>query len=141
MWARATQLMGIGVSWVGSGAAAPSKLQLELIDMLKPAVWMGMSSYGVHLANLAEAEGIDLANGSVKWILCTAEPLSAAKREKLSRMWGAEVFDMLGMTEVSMLASETPRMTASISGPISSTLKWSTPTPTNPSPPASPVRW
>ena len=106
MWARAAQLMGIGVSWVGSGAAAPSKLQLELIDMLKPTVWMGMSSYGVHLANLAEAEGIDLANGSVKRILCTAEPLSAAKREKLSRMWGAEVFDMLSMTEVSMLASE-----------------------------------
>ena len=106
MWARAAQLVGIGVSWVGSGAAAPSKLQLELIDMLKPTVWMGMSSYGVHLANLAEAEGIDLANGPVKRILCTAEPLSAAKREKLSRMWGAEVFDMLGMTEVSMLASE-----------------------------------
>ena len=106
MWARAAQLKGIGVAWVGAGAAAPSKLQLELIDMLKPTVWMGMSSYGVHLANLAEAEGIDLANGSVERILCTAEPLSAAKREKLSRMWGAEVFDMLGMTEVSMLASE-----------------------------------
>ena len=78
MWARAAQLKGIGVSWMGSGTAAPSKLQLELIDMLKPTVWMGMSSYGVHLANLAEAEGIDLANGPVKRILCTAEPLSAA---------------------------------------------------------------
>ena len=58
--ARAAQLMGIGVSWVGAGAAAPSKLQLELIDRLEPTVWMGMPSYGVHLANLAEAEGVDL---------------------------------------------------------------------------------
>ncbi len=106
MWARAAQLKGIGVSWVGAGTAAPSKMQLELIDMLKPTVWMGMSSYGVHLANLAAASGIDLANGSVERILCTAEPLSAAKRDKLARMWGAEVFDMLGMTEVSMVASE-----------------------------------
>ncbi|MCE2481826.1 MAG: AMP-binding protein [Alphaproteobacteria bacterium] len=106
MWARAAQLMGIGVSWVGAGAAAPSKLQLELIDRLEPTVWMGMPSYGVHLANLAEAEGVDLAGGSVERILCTAEPLSAAKRDKLARQWGAEVFDMLGMTEVSMVAAE-----------------------------------
>ena len=106
MWARAGEMMGIGMSWVGSGAATPSSVQLDLIEMLKPTIWMGMPSYGLHLANLAEARGIDLAKSSVKKILCTAEPLSAAKREKLERVWGAKVYDAFGMTEVSMMAAE-----------------------------------
>ena len=106
MWARAAEEMGIGVAWVGSGAAAPSLLQLELVQMLRPTVWMGMSSYGLHLANLAEANEIDLAAGSVEKICCTAEPLSNAKREKLARDWGTRVHDGFGMTECSMMASE-----------------------------------
>jgi len=106
MWARAAEEMGIGVAWAGAGAAAPSAMQLELIEMLKPSVWMGMSSYGLHLANLAQAQGLDLQSGSVDKICCTAEPLSAAKRAKLTRSWGAQVFDAFGMTECSMMASE-----------------------------------
>ncbi len=65
-----------------------------------------MSSYGLHLANLAAANGIDLAKGSVDRILCTAEPVSASKRAKLEREWGAEVYDCFGMTECSMMGAE-----------------------------------
>ena len=106
MWARAGEMMGIGINWVGSGAAAPSELQLELIDTLKPSLWIGMPSYGLHLANLASARGQDLQKSSVKKILCTAEPLSRSKREKLERAWGAKVYDAFGMTEVSMMGAE-----------------------------------
>ena len=67
-----------------------------------------MSSYGLHLANLANAEGRDLAGGSVKTVMCTAEPCSIAKRQKLERDWGADVFDCFGMTEISMLGAEGP---------------------------------
>jgi phenylacetate-CoA ligase len=55
---------------------------------------------------MADAQGIDLTRSSVRKIMCTAEPLSDAKREKLGRMWGAEVFDCFGMTEASMMAAE-----------------------------------
>ncbi|MEX2455606.1 MAG: AMP-binding protein [Rhodospirillaceae bacterium] len=106
MWARAARHMGIGAVWGGSGAALPSATQLELIRTMHPTVWMGMSSYGLHLANLAAAEGVDLAGGSVNRILCTAEPVSAAKRAKLERDWGAEVYDCFGMTECSMMGAE-----------------------------------
>lgn len=106
MWARAARIIGIGAIWGGSGASLPSANQLELIQSLKPTVFMGMSSYGLHLANLAAAEGIDLANGSVNRILCTAEPVSAAKRAKLARDWGADVYDCFGMTECSMMGAE-----------------------------------
>jgi len=106
MWARAARIIGIGAIWGGSGASLPSANQLELIQSLKPTVFMGMSSYGLHLANLAAAEGIDLASGSVNRVLCTAEPVSAAKRAKLERDWGADVYDCFGMTECSMMGAE-----------------------------------
>ena len=58
MWARAGQIMGIAINWAGAGTSLPSAQQLELISMLEPTVWMGMSSYGLHLANLADSLGI-----------------------------------------------------------------------------------
>jgi phenylacetate-CoA ligase len=77
-----------------------------LIDRLRPTIWMGMSSYGLHLANLAEACGLDLAARSIETVLCSAEPLSDAKREKLTRQWGAQVRDTFGMTEAGMMGAE-----------------------------------
>jgi phenylacetate-CoA ligase len=106
LWSRTANLIGVGIIWVGSGAATPSQTQLELIQQLKPTIWMGMPSYGLHLANLAEAQGIDLAKSSVRKVLVGAEALSKAKREKLERMWGAEVNDLFGMTEIGILGSD-----------------------------------
>jgi len=106
MMARSASRVGIAANWAGSGTTTPSRMQLELIQRLKPSIWMGMSSYGLHLANLAEANGIDLAASSVGTILCSAEPLSDAKREKLSRQWGAQVRDTFGMTEAGLMGAE-----------------------------------
>ena len=106
VFARAAQARGIAVNWAGAGTTTPSQLQLELIQRLRPTVWMGMSSYGLHLANLAEAAGVDLAASTVETVICTAEPLSDAKREKLGRAWGARVRDAFGMTEAGMMGAE-----------------------------------
>jgi phenylacetate-CoA ligase len=106
LWARSANLADVGVIWVGSGANTPSVVQLELIQRLKPTIWMGMPSYGLHLANLAEAQGIDLANSRVRKVLVGAEALSNAKQEKLERMWGAEVNDLFGMTEIGILGGD-----------------------------------
>jgi len=106
MVARSAIGAGIAVNWAGSGTTTPSLMQLDLIGRLKPSIWTGMSSYGLHLANLAEARGVDLAAGPVDTILCSAEPLSDAKRDKLARHWGARVFDTFGMTEAGMMGAE-----------------------------------
>ncbi len=107
VWARSSRLVDVGMVWVGAGNAYPSIAQLELIQNLQPGVFIGMSSFALHLANLAEAKGIDLAASSVRKLVCSAETLSAAKREKLSRMWGAEVFDVFGMSEAGLMGAET----------------------------------
>jgi phenylacetate-CoA ligase len=104
--ARSAQLAGLGVVWAGSGTSTPSLMQLDLIQTLRPTIWAGMSSYGLHLANLAEAQGIDLAASSVRTVLVSAEPLTQAKRAKIERVWGARVHDSFGMTEGSMISVE-----------------------------------
>ena len=53
LYARAAINLGIGTVWCGAGTNTPSETQLELIDQLKPTIWLGMASYGLHLANLA----------------------------------------------------------------------------------------
>jgi phenylacetate-CoA ligase len=106
MMARAAEASGLGAIMPGAGNTTSSALQIELIEKLKPDVFVGMSSYALHLGNLADQRGIDLARGSVKLVICSAEPLSVAKRERLARTWGAEVRDSFGMTEAGMMAAE-----------------------------------
>ena len=108
MWARAAEIQRMGAIWAGAGTALPSAIQLDLMASLEPTVWMGMPSFGLHLANLADAEGIDLASLPIHTLMCTAEALSSAKRTKLEREWGAKLFDCFGMTEVSMIGAEGP---------------------------------
>ena len=106
IWARSALAAGVGMTWVGAGNAVPTAAQLELIQTLEPSVLISMSSFALHLANLADAQGIDLAAGSVRNVTCSAETLSAAKREKLGRMWGAEVYDVFGMSEAGLMGAE-----------------------------------
>jgi phenylacetate-CoA ligase len=106
LYARTAINHGIGTVWCGAGTNTPSEVQLELIDQLKPTIWLGMASYGLHLANLAEASGFDLKSSTVKKLIVAAEPLSPVKRQKLERAWGAEVFDHFGMTEGAFVAGE-----------------------------------
>jgi phenylacetate-CoA ligase len=108
LYARAAEDLGIGTIWCGAGANTSSLTQLELIRDLKPTIWAGMGSYGLHLANLAEANGIDLAASSVTKIIVAAEPLSPAKRQKLERSWGAIVSDQFGMTEGALVSVQSP---------------------------------
>ena len=106
LFARTAEDVGVGTVWAGAGNNTPSNAQLDLILELKPTIWAGMGSYGLHLANLAEARGIDLSKSAVRKIIVAAEPLSPAKRQKLERAWGAEVFDLFGMTEAAFVAGE-----------------------------------
>ncbi|MEX2455450.1 MAG: AMP-binding protein [Rhodospirillaceae bacterium] len=105
-WARSAHRFGVGMSWVGAGNAVPSAAQLELIRTLKPTVLIAMPSFALHLANLAEEKGIDLRESSVARVVCSAEPLSDAKREKLGRVWGADVFNVFGMSEGGLMGAE-----------------------------------
>jgi len=104
IYSRCATSRGITVNWAGAGTSTPSPLQLELIRRLKPTIWLGMSSYALHLANLAEARGVE--PNSIKKIMTSAEPVSQAKRDKIERSFGAKLTDNFGMTEAGMMGSE-----------------------------------
>ncbi|HJY78883.1 MAG TPA: AMP-binding protein [Burkholderiales bacterium] len=104
IYSRCATSRGITVNWAGSGTSTPSALQLDLIQRLKPTIWLGMSSYALHLANLAEARGVELT--SIRKIMTSAEPVSQAKRDKIERSFGAKLTDNFGMTEAGMMGSE-----------------------------------
>ncbi len=106
IFSRCATARGITVNWAGSGTSTPSALQLDLIQRLRPTIWLGMSSYALHLANLAEARGVDLAQCGVRRVMCSAEPVSQAKRDKIERSWGARLTDCFGMTEAGMRGAE-----------------------------------
>ncbi len=106
LYARSGEMIGIGTIWAGSGNNTPSDLQLDLIRTLRPTVWVGMPSYGLQLASLAQQKGFDISQCGVRKILCAAEPLSMPKRQKLERLWGAEVYDQFGCTEGGAMGSE-----------------------------------
>jgi phenylacetate-CoA ligase len=103
IFARCAASRGVTVNWAGAGTSTPSALQLELIRRLKPTIWLGMSSYALHLANLAEARGLELR---VEKLMTSAEPVSPAKRVKIERSWGAKLTDTFGMTEAGMMGAE-----------------------------------
>jgi len=106
IYARCAASRGITANWAGAGTSTPSALQLELIQRLKPTIWLGMSSYALHLANLAEAKGVELSKLGIRHVMCSAEPVSQAKRDKIERSWGARLTDNFGMTEAGMMGSE-----------------------------------
>jgi phenylacetate-CoA ligase len=103
IFARCAGSRGITVNWAGAGTSTPSALQIELIRRLKPTIWLGMSSYALHLANLAEARGLEL---HIDKLMTSAEPVSQAKRAKIERSWGAKLTDTFGMTEAGMMGAE-----------------------------------
>ncbi|MEE2998657.1 MAG: AMP-binding protein [Pseudomonadota bacterium] len=106
IWARSAHQKNVGMNWVGAGNSVPSEAQIDLILTLKPTVLISMSSFALHLANIADNNGIDLSKSSVRIVICSAETLSDAKREKLGHRWGAEVFDVFGMSEAGLMGCE-----------------------------------
>lgn len=104
--ARSAEMEGIATVWAGAGTTTPSEVQLDLILSLKPSIVAAMPSYALHLSNMAETRGIDLAAAGVKKLLVSAEPLTEGKRAKLARSWGATVYNSFGMTEGAMTAVE-----------------------------------
>ena len=106
IWARSAHQMGVGMNWVGAGNAVPTEAQIDLILALKPTVLISMPGFALNLVNIADTKGIDISTSSVRIVICSAETLSDAKREKLSRRWGAEVFDVFGMSEAGLMGGE-----------------------------------
>lgn len=84
----------------GGGLSSSARLGL-LIDNSATTVCC-TPTYAMHLAEVAQRDGIDLAGSSVRRLIVAGEPGGsvAAVRERIGSAWGARVYDHHGMTEV-----------------------------------------
>ena len=86
VWARGAHGAGVGVLWAGAGNAMPTRVQLDLIENIRPTVLVGMPSFALHMANIADAEGIDLRESS---ITRGSSPPPSRCRTPSARSWAA----------------------------------------------------
>jgi len=90
------------------GGGMTSTARLRFLLEQEATVVFATPTYALHLAELAAADGIDLASGSVRMLVVAGEPGGTipATRKRIEDVWGARVVDHYGMTEVGPVAVE-----------------------------------
>lgn len=106
-WAAFEGAQRLGRLCVAGGGLSTSA-RLKLIFEHQLTVICCTPTYALRMAEVAAAEGLDLANGPVRALIVAGEPggcLSTTRR-RMEQAWGARVFDHWGMTEIGPLATE-----------------------------------
>lgn len=90
------------------GGGMSSSARLRLMVELQSTVVCCTPTYALHLAELAEKEGVDLAHSAVRAVVVAGEPGGSipATRERIEKLWGARLFDHYGLTEIGPVAIE-----------------------------------
>ena len=84
------------------GGGLSSSSRLSMIKDNNVSTVCCTPTYALHLAEVAEREGVDLPNCSVERLIVAGEPGGslAAVRQRIESQWGAHLYDHHGMTEV-----------------------------------------
>ena len=84
----------------GGGMSSSARLQMMRDNAVTTVCCT--PTYALHLAQVGQQEGIDLAGSSVKRLIVAGEPGGSvpAVRERIESAWGATLYDHHGMTEV-----------------------------------------
>ena len=85
-----------------TGGSMSSIQRLQAINEHRATVLICTPTYALHLAEVAEAEGIDIAGSSIRTTIHAGEPgagLPSARR-RIEAAWGARCYDHAGATEV-----------------------------------------
>lgn len=91
-----------------AGGGMGSEARLKMILDNKITAVCCTPTYALRLAEVAEAENIDLAGSRVRALVVAGEPGGniEATKQRISQGWGARVFDHWGMTEIGALGIE-----------------------------------
>lgn len=87
----------------GAGAAGMSARCAQWLDITRPAGFYGTPSYALHLAETAQANGLDPREFGIKVIFCSGEPGASVPgvRDRIQALYGARVVDSGSMAEIS----------------------------------------
>jgi phenylacetate-CoA ligase len=98
----------------GGGMTSTARLRF-LLDNAATVVFT-TPTYALHLAEVAAAEGLNLAGSPVRLVVVAGEPGGniPATRRRIESAWGARVVDHYGLTEVGPVAFECSEITGSL---------------------------
>jgi phenylacetate-CoA ligase len=98
----------------GGGMSSAARLRF-LLDH-QATVVLCTPTYALRLAEVAVAEGIDLAAAPVRGLIVAGEPGGSipATRRRIETAWGARLFDHHGLTEVGPTGIECPEKPAGL---------------------------
>lgn len=85
-----------------------SRLQLKLIQELRPKAFSSTPSYCLYLAELAREQGVDPRELGVEVLLLAGEPGASIPsfRARLEEAWGARAYDIYGLVEMGWVGGE-----------------------------------
>lgn len=87
----------------GAGAGGMSARCAQWLDTMKPAGFYGTPSYALHLAQVAQDEGLNPRDFGLKYLFFSGEPGASIPgvRDRIAELYGAQVFDSGSMAEMS----------------------------------------
>jgi phenylacetate-CoA ligase len=93
----------LGLHQIPVGAGNTERL-MGAVQRLSPKVIALTPSYALHLAEWAEARGIDLASSTIEKLLVAGEPGGGEPqlRARLEAAWGAKVTEAMGIGDISV---------------------------------------
>lgn len=91
----------VGALAISGGGQGSSQRLHHLLDT-EATVICCTPSYALHLAEVAQAEGLDIAGSAVQRLIVAGEPGAniPGTRWRIEEAWGAQLFDHTGATEV-----------------------------------------
>jgi phenylacetate-CoA ligase len=84
------------------GGGLQTRARLQAITENEATVLVCTPTYALRLAEVAAEYSIDIANSSIKRVICAGEPGAniPSTKKRIEDCWGAKCFDHTGMTEV-----------------------------------------
>ena len=84
------------------GGGMTTQQRVKFMDVNRATVLVSTPSYALHLAEVAEEIGVDIAGGDVRVTIHAGEAGAGipATRRRIEAAWGATTFDHAGSTEV-----------------------------------------
>ncbi len=84
------------------GGGASTARRLRLLVETGCTVLFSTPTYALHMAEIAERDGIDIAGSSIRCAILAGEPGGSlpAVRQRISEAWDAGVFDHAGASEI-----------------------------------------
>jgi phenylacetate-CoA ligase len=94
--------LGASVFPFGAGVPGQTLRAVNWMQQMKPAAFYGTPSYAVHLAEVAQQNGVDPREFGTRVLFFSGEPGASvpAIRERIEELYGGQVFDSGSMAEM-----------------------------------------